>query len=165
MVLICEVLNFIKSWCWNLSSQHQFRDIEPQSYFIVCILDTPFSHLLTFTLLGSIFSQYHASSLRLQLNPLSHIASSFSRGSLLHASPMSLRHTSQQPHLSFTTAVLQLLTKGHAYLGSGQSPALLHQHAGQSGIAVGFRRELMNDTDTKSKMVSVTVKSFIVAVN
>ena len=137
------------------------------SYFIVCILDThwPFSHLLTFTLLGSIFSQYHASSLRLQLNPLSHIASSFSRGSLLHVSPMSLRHTSQQPHLSFTTAVLQLLTKGHAYLGSGQSPALLHQHAGQSGIAVGFRRELMNVTDTKSKMVNVTVKSFIVAVN
>ena len=78
---------------------------------------------------------------------------------------MSLRHTSQQPQLSFTTAVLQLLTKGHAYLGSGQSPALLHQHAGQSGVAVGFRRELMNVTETKSKMVNVTVKIFIAAVN
>lgn len=43
MVLIGEVLNLIKSWCWNLSSQHQFRDIEP--FLFHCL---HFGHTLTF---------------------------------------------------------------------------------------------------------------------
>ena len=101
----------------------------------------PFSHLLTLTLSGSISAQYHSSSLFLHVNPLSHILSCFSRGSRLQGSPTSFKQTLQQPHLSFTTAVLQFLTEGHAYLGSGQSPALLHQQAGQSGIGVGASAE------------------------
>ena len=122
----------------------------------------PFSHLLILTLSGSMFSQYHTSSLCLHASPLSHNPSSVSSGSLLHGSPMALRHTSQQPHLSLTTAVLQFVTGGHAYLGSGQSPALLHQHAEQSGTRIGVcavmydRNTTSNDADEKKFVIAAT---------
>ena len=92
------------------------------------------------------------------------MASSLSSGSLLHASPISLRHTSQQPHLSFTTAVLQFFTTGHAYLGLGQSPGLLHQHAEQSGIGFGVFAVMYDDKYTTKKVVD-EMKFIMAAMN
>lgn len=107
------------------------------------------------------FSQYHESSPGTQVNPLSHNSSSFSNGSLLHGSPIDLRHTSQQPHLSFTTPVLQLFTGGHASFGSGQFPALSHQQALHSGIGIGVCA-VMHDRYAKSK--ELDDKNFFISV-
>lgn len=85
------------------------------------------------------FSQYHVSSPGKHCSPQSHLSSSFSNGSLLHDSPIALRHTSQQPHLSLTTPVLQENIWGHTSRGSGQFPALSHQQGLQSeGTGIGF---------------------------